>query len=137
MCTRLVFSCLLFIGLVPLHWLARAPSFNVITFIWVIILCFGYFVDSIGNDDIDFIVITTLLIGPTICMRAVAIACFLGLLYACLLKQRTLPFIPFLSWGVGYQPNFTGTQFFYLVLKLINKKDLTLGQSSVKSLCSL
>ena len=94
-------SCLLFIGLVPLHWLAIVPSFNVITFIWVIILCFGYFVDSIGNGDIDFIVITTLLIGPTICMRAVAIACFLGLLYACLLKQRTLPFIPFLSWGLA------------------------------------
>lgn len=92
--------CLLFCGLLPLYWLQITPYLNVFTFMWAAIFCLGYFSQSIGNGDIDFMIIITILCGPVISIRAIGIGCVLGLLYAALSSQRKLPFIPFLSLGL-------------------------------------
>lgn len=94
-------SFFLFAGLIPLYWLEVTPTFSFITLIWGLFWIFGYFSVAIGNGDIDFMLIITLLAGPIISTRAVAIACCLGLLYAYFKRRQTLPFIPFLACGLS------------------------------------
>lgn len=93
------FHPLYLIGLLPLRWTICGSPLRSVAVAFCLCLALGYFSQSIGAGDIDFLIVLTLIGGTMTTAITLLYGCLLTITNPAIYHHRPCPFIPYLSCG--------------------------------------